>query len=103
MAAPVLLYGSESWISTRPQESKIQAAEMRFLRRTKGCSRREQIRNEDIRRELNIYNLNEKVTEYRSKWKDHVERMPRERVPLKVLKYSPEGRRDVGRPRKRWE
>ncbi|XP_039282911.1 uncharacterized protein LOC120351041 [Nilaparvata lugens] len=38
MAAPVLLYGSESWITTKSQESRLQAAEMRFLRRTKGCN-----------------------------------------------------------------
>ncbi|XP_039275024.1 uncharacterized protein LOC120349129 [Nilaparvata lugens] len=47
MAAPLLLYGSESWVTSKPLESKVQAAEMRFLRRTKGCDRRDHIRNED--------------------------------------------------------
>ncbi|XP_039301198.1 uncharacterized protein LOC120356339 [Nilaparvata lugens] len=61
MAAPVLLYGSESWITTKSQESRLQAAEMRFLRRTKGCDRRDHIRNEDIRRELGAFNMNEKL------------------------------------------
>jgi hypothetical protein len=33
----------------------LQAAEMRFLRRVKGCTRADRIRNVDIRAELNIY------------------------------------------------
>lgn len=103
MAAPVLLYGSESWVTTKPLESRVQAAEMRFLRRTKGCDRRDHIRNDDIRAELGIYSLLEKVTQYRKQWKDHVERMPAERLPLQILNYKPAGKRSIGRPRKRWQ
>jgi len=29
--------------------------------------------------------------------------MPEERLPVKAWKYKPKGRRDVERPRKRWE
>ena len=102
MAVPVLMYGSESWINTKKGDSKIQAAEMRFLRRVKGCTRRDLVRNEDVRNELNVYAINEKITEYKERWKQHVNRMGNGRIPKKILNYNPRGKRDIGRPRKRW-
>ncbi|KAJ4438429.1 hypothetical protein ANN_14374 [Periplaneta americana] len=102
MALPVLTYGSESWIIKERDKSKLQAAEMRFLRRVKGCTRRDLIRNEDIRKELNIYNINDKVEDYKGKWKEHLSRMDNERIPALIQQYQPKGKRDVGRPRKRW-
>ena len=75
MAVPVLTYSSESWIVKESDRSKIQTAEMRFLRKVKGCTRRDQIRNDVIREELNIYSVNEKVEEYKENWKAHLKRM----------------------------
>jgi hypothetical protein len=40
--------------------NRIQAAEMKYLRTVKGCTRLDQIRNEDIRNELGISPLSEK-------------------------------------------
>ncbi|KAJ4428996.1 hypothetical protein ANN_25992 [Periplaneta americana] len=100
MAVPVLTYGSKSWIIKERDKSKLQAAEMRFLRRVKGCTRRDLIRNEDIRKELNIYNINEKVEDYEEKWKEHLSRMDNERIPALIQQYQPKGKRDIGRSRK---
>ena len=61
MATPQIMYGSETWTDNRRQNSQIQAAEMRFLRRVKGCTRLDRYRNEDIRQELNIYRLTQKI------------------------------------------
>ena len=102
MAVPVLMYGSESWILKEADKNKIQAAEMRFLRKVKGCSRRDHIRNETIREELEIFNINERINDYKEKWKNHINRMDSTRIPHLIHKYQPRGRRDVGRPRKRW-
>jgi hypothetical protein len=44
--------------------------------------RLDQIRNEDIRNELGISPLSEKVIKYRNKWKAHLQRMERTRIPL---------------------
>jgi hypothetical protein len=46
-----------------------------YLRTGKGCTRVDQIRNEDIRNELGISPLSEKITEYRNKWKAHLQGM----------------------------
>jgi hypothetical protein len=39
MAVPTLLYGSECWTMIKRNTQKLQAAEMRFLRSVKGCTR----------------------------------------------------------------
>jgi hypothetical protein len=75
MAVPVLSYGSESWVTSKKDTDKIQAAEMRFVRRVKGCTRADRIRNVEIRAELNIYNINNRSEENKQKWKQHRDRM----------------------------
>jgi hypothetical protein len=45
---------------------RIQAAEMKYLRTVKGCTRLGQIRIEDIRNELGISPLSENTIEYRN-------------------------------------
>jgi hypothetical protein len=32
----------------------------------------------------------------------HIQRMPQNRIPLKPYNYRPQGRRSIGRPKKRW-
>jgi hypothetical protein len=81
MAVPILSYGSESWVTSKKDKDKIQAAEMRFLRRVKGCTRVDRIRNVDIRAELNIYNINNRLEENKEKWKQHINRMTETRIP----------------------
>jgi hypothetical protein len=83
--------------------NKIQTAEMRFLRKVKGGTRLNKIRNEDIRAELNVYSINERFTDYRNKWKDHINRMYDHRLPKQIRKYKPKRKRDVGRPMKIWD
>jgi hypothetical protein len=75
---------------------------MKYLRTVKGCTRLDQIRNEDIRNELGISPLSEKITEYRIKWKTHLQRMEHTSIPLQAYKYQPSGKRDIDRPRRRW-
>jgi hypothetical protein len=53
MAMPTLLYGSECWTLTKRQKSRLEAAEMRFLRSVAGYRLIDHRRNEGIREELN--------------------------------------------------
>ena len=55
--------------------SRIQAAEM-FLRSVKGCTILGKVRNEDIRKELNIFCIKDKIQQYRQDWLDHAQCMP---------------------------
>jgi hypothetical protein len=54
MAVPVLLYGSETWTPRKRNWNRIQAAEMKYLITVKGCTRLDQIKNEDVRNEFGI-------------------------------------------------
>ena len=49
-----------------------------------------------------ITNILDKIDEYRKKWLLHIHRMPQNRIPLKSYNYRPQGRRSIGRPKKRW-
>jgi hypothetical protein len=60
MAVTVLLYGSETWTPRQRDWKRIQAAEMKYLRTVKGCTRLDQIRDKDIRNKLGISPLSEK-------------------------------------------
>ena len=46
---PALLYGAETWATTRGQEARLEVNEMRLLRWMCGVTRRDKIRNEHIR------------------------------------------------------
>jgi hypothetical protein len=67
LAAPILMYGCETWAHSQRGMNKIQTAEMRFLRKVKGCTGLDIIINEDIRADLNIYNINESITGCRNR------------------------------------
>jgi hypothetical protein len=82
--------------------NRIQGAEVKYLITIKWCTRLDQIRNEDIRNELDISPLCEEIIEYRNKWKVHLQRMEHTRIPLQAYKYQPSGKRDIDRPRRRW-
>jgi hypothetical protein len=73
---------------------------LEYLRTVKGCTRLDQIGNEDIRNELRISPLSEKIIEYRNKWKAHLQIMEHTRIPLEAYKYQPSGKRDMGTKKK---
>ncbi|KAJ4446625.1 hypothetical protein ANN_13322 [Periplaneta americana] len=50
-------------------------------------------RNEDTLQELNMQPLEEKITEYRNRWLEHISRMEAGRTSQEMLKYHPQGRR----------
>jgi 2-keto-3-deoxy-L-rhamnonate aldolase RhmA len=47
-------------------------------------------------------NLVKEIKQYQQKWLQHVQRMDTNRIPKQALQYRPKGRRNIGRPRKRW-
>jgi hypothetical protein len=47
-------------------------------------------------------NIEKEIKQYQKKWQQHVQRMDTNRLPKQALQYKPEGRKNIGRPRKRW-
>jgi hypothetical protein len=72
------------------------------MRRTAGYTRRDDKINEDILTELQMSHITELIYQCRKKWKEHVDRISSDRIPKMILKYQPKGKRNLGRPLKRW-
>ena len=103
VARPSLLYGSETWVTTKRDMTRLEAAEMRFLRSVTGYTRLDKIKSEVIRKELEISGIQDVRFKYKQKWSNHLERMDNTRLPKHALNYKPRGRRNRGRPKKRWQ
>ena len=71
MAVPVLMYGSENWSLNRSDKRKIEAAEMRFLRLMALWNKK---RSSDIREQFGIFNINDKLTQYKINWREHIQK-----------------------------
>ena len=55
--------------------TRLEAAEMRFLRSVKGYTRLNKIRSEVKRKELEIFGIQDVKSKYKQKWINHLERM----------------------------
>ena len=96
------LYGSENWTLTTLQRRRIEAAEMKLLRPLAGYTLYDHKTNDYTRRELRIAGILDKIDEYRRNWLSHLQRMPQNPIHIKSYRYRPQGRRTIGRPKKRW-
>ena len=83
--------------------------ENRVLRRVFGPKRDEvtgewrKLHNEEISDLYSLPNIVRVVKSRRMRWAGHVTRMGQGRVVYRVLVGKPEGKRPLGRPRRRWE
>ena len=94
--------GSENWTLTALQRRKIEVAEKKLLRPLTSYKFYDHKTNDHISRELRITGILDKIDEYRRNWLSHLQRMPQNRICLKSYHYRPQGRRTIGRPKKRW-
>jgi hypothetical protein len=99
---PTFLYGSEHWTLTVSQRRRIESAEMKLFRPLAGYTLYDHKTNNSIPQELRIASILDKIDEYRNKWLLHIQRMPQNRIPIKSYNYKSQGRRSIGRPKKRW-
>ena len=99
----VLLYNSETWTMKEATKNSVLVFEMGCLRKILGVSRRNHIRNLDIRAALNVeVDVVRKIQRRRLKYFGHVTRMEGSRFPNLALYGRVHGHRERGRPRKRW-
>ncbi|CAG9827936.1 unnamed protein product [Diabrotica balteata] len=75
--------------------------EMNYWRRCCQLTRRERVRNTEIRERMGI-DIDILVECKRLKWYGHVERMNDQRWPKRMLQWIPTNRRKKGRPRRSW-
>ena len=82
---------------------KLETTEMDAIRRAMRISRRDKIRNEDIRQQMGIEGtIVNDIEQKQLIWYGHVQRMHNERIPKQVIHCIPPGKRKRGRPKKTW-
>ena len=99
---PALLYGAETWATTRGQEARQEVNEMRMLRWMCGETRRDKILNEHIRGTTRVAQASKKITEKRLKWYGHVTRTKDDHIVRRMLDVDIPGKRR-GRPKPKGE
>jgi len=105
---PVVLYGFETWSLTLREERKLRVFENMVLRRILGPRRDEvtgewrRLHNEELNDLYCSPNIVRVIKSRRMSLAGHVERMGEERGMYRVLVGKPEGKRPLGRPRRRW-
>jgi hypothetical protein len=99
---PVVLYGCEAWSPSLREERRLRVSESRVLRRVFGPKRDEVTGNGEnyTIRSLMICGAGGKI---KMRWAGHVALMWEGRVVHRVLVGKSEGRRPLGRPRRRGE
>jgi len=80
-----LLYGSETWTIKSSDAGRITAAEMKYMRIRAEYTWTDYKTNEQNAKELKITTILDKLLEYKRSWIQHVNRMPRNRLP-RVMK-----------------
>ena len=97
-----LKFGSEIWVLKKREEQGLEAAQMKFLRHLLGITKIGKENNQCIRQKTGAQNMVKETEQYKEKWQHHVQKMDTNRLPKQALHYKPKGRRNIGRPRKRW-
>ena len=72
---PTLLYQSENWTLTSKERQMLTTTEMRCLRKAAGKNRMDKIRNEEIRRRVNMQPAEQTANKNKIRWWSHIKRM----------------------------
>jgi len=103
-----LFLGYEIWPLTLREERRLRAFENRVLRRMFGHKRDEvtgewrKLHNEEVNDLYCSLNIVRVIKSRRMRWAGHVARMGEGRSVYRILVGKPEGKRSLGRSRRRW-
>jgi hypothetical protein len=101
---PAMLYGAECWPTKRRHIQQLSVAEMRMLRWICGHTRKDRVRNDDIRERVGVAPIEEKLVQHRLRWFGHIQRRPPEApVHSGRIKRDENVKRGRGRPNLTWE
>jgi hypothetical protein len=71
---PAMMYDAECWATKGQHVQKMSVAEMQMLRWICGHTRKDRIRNDDIRDKLGVAPIQEKLVQHRLRWFGHIQR-----------------------------
>ena len=105
----VVLYGCETWSLTLREERRLRVFQNGVLRIILGSKTDEETGEWRKLHKEELYDLHcspntiRVIKQKRMRWAGHVTRMGERRGVFRVLVGKPEGKRPLGRPRRRWE
>lgn len=74
----ILIFRNESWVLTKAERIRKQATEKKNLKRVKGVTKKDKIRKDDIRQELNPKPVIKKIEKQQLWWFGHQIRINKE-------------------------
>ena len=99
---PAMLYATETLPLASRHVRKLETTEMKMCRWTCGHTRKDHVRNDDIRKRLEVENISVLCKKSRLRWFGHVKRKDSNYVGRYTLEMEPPGKRRRGRPKLRW-
>jgi hypothetical protein len=103
---PFVLYKCETWSLTLGEEHRLRVFKNNMLRRIFGPKREEdgswrKLHNDELHGLYSSANIVRVIKSRRMRWAGHVARKGERRGVYRVLVGRPEGKRPLGRPRRR--
>lgn len=102
ITVPIITYASENWTVRKKDETRINAIEMKHLRRIAGKTKWDRVKNEEIRQITGQIPMVEKIRRKQLNWYGHIIRMSPDRLTRTIMEAGHQGRRRRGRPRRKW-
>jgi hypothetical protein len=105
---PVVLYGCETWSLPLREEHTLRVFENRVLRRIFGPKGDEvmgewrKLHNKELHDLYSSPNIIRIIKSRRMRWAGHVARIEEKWNAYRLLVGKPEGKRPLGRPRRKW-
>lgn len=107
---PTLLYGSETWTTTKADIQKLEVTKRAMERRILSISLKDHVRNEDLKAKTGLMDADDMIMRNKLRWAGHVMRRTDERWTRKTTDWitfkkswkAIGGNRSTGRPKTRW-
>ena len=98
----VLMYGCETWATTKSCTKRLQTFINKCLRRLLRIRWTDRIRNEEVWERAQHVPVDKEIGRRRWKWIGHTLRKPESNIARKALDWNPQGKRHRGRPKESW-
>ncbi len=98
----VLLYGSETWRTTKGLLNKLQTFVNKCLRRICNIRWPEKVSNLDLWKRTNQITIEKEILRRKWTWIGHTLRKPADTITRQALQWNPQGQRKRGRPQNTW-
>jgi hypothetical protein len=98
----VLLYGSETWRTTKRMTHKLQSFINQYLRRVLKIRWTDRVRNETLWERTGEEPIEIQILRRKWRWIGHTLRKPVNNITRQALRWNPQGKRKRGHPKNSW-